>query len=507
MSEPVAKDRPTVDLDDFERRLRQQDHHEDPLAELARLVGEHPDPYNDVFAQESARFEAPASQGHRSNSYHPEHERADSYRAAGQDQGYDAGGVSPRLSGDFASIEAGLRGALSAHPEAGDYNHEHDFYARQDAYAQHDQYAQHEADYPQDDDESQWSQAPREAVSSPAARSRKPVYAMVAAIAVGVIGVGVAFAYKGSSSGPVEIKTIAAASGPTKIQPPADASGNGNTDPGNPDSAILGKAGQTAPTRVVNGEEQPVDINQAVQENASRDADAGGGQGDAANVPVPSSPNQSSTTNMPTVVPLPGTPAPGDQLPSFGLSGLPAPKKVKVVSVRPDGTILSGDQPSAAPPPAGDQDGVPANTSSSKTATPKSTSRVATTPKTPAVSDEGDAPATKPLHKPKPKRVAAVTPPADDSAPADTADVTKAAGGFAVQLAAPTSESDARAATSRLAKKFASALDGRHIGVRKAQSNGKSVFRVRISSLTKEDAVSLCEKLKADGGSCFVAKN
>ena len=76
-----------------------------------------------------------------------------------------------------------------------------------------------------------------------------------------------------------------------------------------------------------------------------------------------------------------------------------------------------------------------------------------------------------------------------------------------MQLAAPGSEADAKATSSRLAKKFAGSLGGHHLGFHKAESNGKSVFRVRVSSLSKPDAVSLCEKLKADGGSCFVAKN
>ena len=54
MSEPVAKQRPMINLDEFERRLRQpaaapQRHDDDPLAELARLVGSEQDPYQTVF--------------------------------------------------------------------------------------------------------------------------------------------------------------------------------------------------------------------------------------------------------------------------------------------------------------------------------------------------------------------------------------------------------------------------------------------------------------------------
>ncbi|MBX9741531.1 MAG: SPOR domain-containing protein, partial [Beijerinckiaceae bacterium] len=35
----------------------------------------------------------------------------------------------------------------------------------------------------------------------------------------------------------------------------------------------------------------------------------------------------------------------------------------------------------------------------------------------------------------------------------------------------------------------------------------KSVYRVRVTGLSSEEANSLCAKLKASGGSCFVARN
>ncbi|MGL5137141.1 MAG: SPOR domain-containing protein, partial [Beijerinckiaceae bacterium] len=43
--------------------------------------------------------------------------------------------------------------------------------------------------------------------------------------------------------------------------------------------------------------------------------------------------------------------------------------------------------------------------------------------------------------------------------------------------------------------------------IRSAEVNGRSVYRVRVGNLSREDAVGLCERLKADGGSCFVARN
>ena len=107
MSEPVTKQRPTVDLDAFERRLRDSvhSHEDDPLAELARLVGDRHDPYGDVFAREAAA--QPAAYG------------ADLQGHERREPGFgEQPPVSPRLSGDFAAIEAGLRGTVSPHGEA-----------------------------------------------------------------------------------------------------------------------------------------------------------------------------------------------------------------------------------------------------------------------------------------------------------------------------------------------------------------------------------------------------
>lgn len=511
MSEPVAKERPIVDLDDFERRLRQRDHHnEDPLAELARLVGETSDPYGDVFGREpapEADFPAhdfnPRDYGHhdlgaRAPSYPAETPPSRALSVPSYDQ--DHAGSTPRLGGDFAAIEAGLRGALADHGF-------HDAHGAHEGEAAHDPYASH---YAQDDAQHADAYAPlpppeqrqwADEASRPESGSRRPLYFLVATIAVGVLGLGIAFALKGVGSRPGEVRTIQAASGPTKVQPPADPS----ADAASHDPGVLGKAGsQPTPTRLVNGEEQPVDVAATMQANAMQP----GGSGDAARVPVPPAPGQSGA-NQANAAP---------EGSGFGISGMPAPKKVRVVSVRPDGSIVPQEAPaapandpiaalSAVQPPALSEGTDVKPEAKTSGATPKTTSRVSTTPKAAATSPGDDAVAPKPAKKPKVKRVAAVEPSTDDAAGAAPADTARGAGDFTVQLAAPGSESEARGVASRLAKKFASALEGRRLGVHKAQSNGKAVYRVRAGAMSKEDAVSLCDKLKADGGSCFVARN
>ena len=489
MSEPVTKQRPTVDLDDFEREMREAQHYhpDDPLAELARLVGEQHDPYGDVFAREAQApaHSAPATAAHQDGRREP---------------GFDApqAPLSPRLSGDFAAIEAGLRGAVPAH----------------DAYAQHQTEPTFDGSYePAQDhgDEYDGSQGyaepkaydPSWGQPRTVRSSRRPMYFLAATIAVGVVGIGTAFALKGHiATSPREVKTILADESPTKVQPPAETADKDASQ----DAAVLGK-GQPSPTALVTREEQPVDLLQAARENAAARA----GRTDAASVPVPPSPGQVQTAMA----------DPSGAAGPFPVSDMPAPKRVRVVSVRPDGTILANDNPPPAASPAprapagktSDRAGPVAKPSTPKTTVNKTTSRV-TTPKT--IDQLADAPddATSPAapaaktKKSKPQRVASAdTGEAEAKQAVSPEPDASASGGFAVQLAAPGSEADAKSTSSKLAKKFAGPLAGHRLGFRKAESNGKSVYRVRVGSLSKAGAVSLCEKLKADGGSCFVAKN
>jgi hypothetical protein len=78
--------------------------------------------------------------------------------------------------------------------------------------------------------------------------------------------------------------------------------------------------------------------------------------------------------------------------------------------------------------------------------------------------------------------------------------------GWAVQLAAPKSETEAKSDAARLKAKYASALNGEVIGVSKAQVNAATVYRLRIVGLSKSDAAALCARVKVNGGNCFVAK-
>jgi hypothetical protein len=121
--------------------------------------------------------------------------------------------------------------------------------------------------------------------------------------------------------------------------------------------------------------------------------------------------------------------------------------------------------------------------------------------------------------KPAPKTLAEAS--IVDSPPADAAPAVIAApgvaapapvaaeggGGWAVQLAAPRSEADAHSAVAKLKNKYADALGNSALSIHQADVKGETIYRVRVSGLSKTDAGALCSKLKAGGGDCFIAKD
>ncbi|MGH6853221.1 MAG: hypothetical protein ACREDJ_08535, partial [Methylocella sp.] len=193
MSEPIVKRRPMIDLEEFERRLRKplgaNQGDDDPLAELARFVGEQEDPYKSVFEPLSRRPAGTLRRG-------PDH---------GEGEERDA--HEPLIGGDFAAIEAGLLGA--ARYESGEnlsLSEELDGCEEAEG-AEHWRYEDAAA-------------GSRE--SSPRIeeiRSRRPLYVMAAMIVAGIAGIAASFGFKGAVSHQDEIATIRAPDGPAKIHP------------------------------------------------------------------------------------------------------------------------------------------------------------------------------------------------------------------------------------------------------------------------------------------------
>ena len=76
-------------------------------------------------------------------------------------------------------------------------------------------------------------------------------------------------------------------------------------------------------------------------------------------------------------------------------------------------------------------------------------------------------------------------------------------GDWAIQFAKPKSEVEAAVAAARLNAKYAPALNGATIGVRKTQVNGETIYALRVS-LSKADAIALCVRVK--GRDCSIIK-
>ncbi len=334
----------------------------------------------------------------------------------------------------------------------------------------------------------------------------------ISALAVaGVAMIGAVVALKGRVPGlPKRPPYIAAAQGPVKVAPPSDDTVAAPNDVG---AALLKDNTQSAQVKVVASQEQPVDLNALASPTPAPVAAAASAAPDGTAV--------LARVDMPVVVAQPASPPP---------SQFPDPKPVRTISLRPDGTpiptlaVASADANEAAPPIEAPK---PAPKASSKPAaeaagtaqpsTPrldlptklsgKSSARVAvakTDTTAPGTIAEGSNEPVQPGSPAKPEKAAKPVNPRVAAAEPATPDQT--AGGWAVQLAAPNSEAEAKTVMARLSAKYASALNGSSIGLHKAAVNGQTIYRLRVVGLSKADAAALCARLKGDGGDCFITK-
>ena len=150
----------------------------------------------------------------------------------------------------------------------------------------------------------------------------------------GVAMIGAVFALKGGVPGlPKQPPFIAAAQGPTKVAPPSDETVTASNDPG---ASLLKDSAKPGPVKVVNSEEQPVDLNaQASLGNPPSVAANPPAAADQAKPPGASDPTALAATVNTPLVAAPGAPPPAMN-PDF-----PEPKPVRTVSLRPDGTPIA----------------------------------------------------------------------------------------------------------------------------------------------------------------------
>jgi hypothetical protein len=332
--------------------------------------------------------------------------------------------------------------------------------------------------------ENYWDNAQQEPAAADRAvfadkRSRRPALLIGGAIVVCVVGIGSVLAMRGESTSGREAPTIKAASGPVKIQPEQASTGSQPAQ----SASILDRNGseRIAASRVINREEQPVDVREAAR---------------AARV---------EPSRIEQVAPQASSNGPA------GAGFFPEPRKVKTVSVRPDGSIVSepaARPPSmaaapaaavrapavvAAPPPAAAPPVAKPAAAAPAPAAPKVTARA--TPPVPTIGDNA------------PRNLAPRNLAAPVAASATPAVAVGGAGSFAVQLAAPGSAAEASSTIARLKQRHAAELSGVQPTTVRASVNGRDIYRVRVVGMSQDSANALCSRLKAGGGSCFVARN
>jgi len=546
MSEP-ARNRFALDLEDLERQLRSAGQAPkagpaaDPLAELPRIVDQG-DPLKGIFGQRGqvpaaprspASWQAPAPVQSRRE---PDPEPVRPVRVVGEQPAPPAemrgaldefeallrrtdsvarqapapapaavvpARAEPRFAPEAESFElpepqpyqrpAGTQGQVPAPRDLDEEREPYPYYEQQ----HYEQEPQAHAELPADD-------------AMPVLetrRSRRGLYAAAAVIAVGVIGVGVAMSLRGlTTPSDGQPPTITADTGPTKVEP----ANPGGAEIPNQNKQIYERAGDTAAggTKVVSREEQPVDVQQAARSLQPRAAVPAVGSGVAATpaanalAQAPAALERSPVASEPMLTPVPPVP------------GLGEPRRVRTVTIRPDGT--------PAPPPNSDAsytNGTLPNTTGSAPAVrpgaidpsmAQPRPRPAAAPELPKVQERAAAPA--PATTPStPLRIAnapaAAQAPAAPAAPA-TAAIRSGTGEFVVQLGAPGSESEARATFAALQRKYPGQLTGQAPIIRKTElAGGKTVYRLRVGPYSREDATTMCTQLQAAGGQCFIAKN
>ena len=448
--------RAQVDLDALARDLRQDGTRApqsgskaDPLAELARIVGQD-DPFRALLAARdemravSANASQPGWSARVEPSFTPEAQKPTPADAFDQ---------------YLASVEQ------DTHPEGAGYDGVHG--AAPDAAS---------ADYESD--------RPLRRVNP-----RRRLVSVGAGIAVVAVAVTGALTYKGlGSSSQGGVPVVQADSTPLKVAPKV---ADGVEIPDQNRQIYDPKGKKDGQIKIVNREEQPLDVAEAARA-AQGVGPAGGAQGGTTpgNGPFEAFGEPRRVRTVAVKPDAPPAPPARDTQADAGPAPIPT-------------MVLPSDEPPPRPSPTRQ-----AAAAGLATATPAS---VAPPPAPTPVEASAPKPvAAKPPPKAA-QRVATVAPAAPDTTSStatsdDQAISNGPVSGFSVQLGVRGSAAEAKAALRQMQAKYTQ-LAGKPELIRQAEVNGKTIFRVRVGPLEKGEASSLCSALQGAGGQCFVAKN
>ncbi|HEY0571027.1 MAG TPA: SPOR domain-containing protein [Enterovirga sp.] len=458
----------------------------DPLAELARLIGQ-TDPFASRANQqvqphaERDQYELPVDEP-AAPSPPPWMQRANRQEAPQQDY---PSAVHPLLR--HATPQAAPEPDYYPAPPLDDAGHEPDpsryddaLYGQLEAEAQH---AQHDPAY--SDDPYAYQDGYGDGIEDQPRKRGGGMMTVVVVLALAVVGTGAAFAYRTYVGSPRsgEPPIIKAEAGPNKIVPaPADGGSKVQSRMTPGDGSVKMGPPEEEPVDVNNVRSGPRVVFPPLNQNNNPPSNAGTG---------------------PAAQPL--TNAVNGTLPSS------EPRKIKTFSVRgeqPDGAatpVGSAGQPPAAKPAAA---------RSAATAPPPPPAAAATRSQPSAAANANASSANSPLSlSPQGAPPAPVAEPRTRVAttnPVQTApQATSGGGGYLVQVASQKNEADAQASYRALQGKYPAVLGSRSPVIKRADLGDKGIYyRAMVGPFGSPDEASqFCGSLKTAGGQCVVQRN
>lgn len=287
-------------------------------------------------------------------------------------------------------------------------------------------------------------------------KRRGGMMTVAAVLALAVVGTAGAYAYRSIAGSPRsgEPPIIKADAGPTKVVPEKQAS----------EKQIYDRVGDKSGERMVSREEQPVEV----------DARSGGPR--VVFPPLTQNPSPPSGASVsPAVRPT------GPGVANGTLSG-EAPRRIRTLSIRPDQADVTSHTNSTPPAPAPVQ-AMPARAPATQAAS--TNAPIALTPQ--AAPQESRS------------RVASLAAPMG---------VPTASGSY-VQVSSQRSEADAMTSYKVLQGKYPGILGARHPVVRRADLGSKGVYyRALVGPFgSTDEATQFCLNLQSAGGKCIVQRN
>ena len=491
------QDRPFPAHDDYGRGSEQHGHkgEGDPLAELARLIGQ-----TDPFAMKSQPPSAPRHQP-------PPYQSQDQYEPESYEPAPEpAAGPPPWMQRANARAQ---QPAQQHYEDETDYQpspvHPLHRHGAQQPAAYHQEQYQDEQPYADDQqyvderqlDPSRYDDALYGQIESSQDYQRDPAYpddpyayqgaydeepeeqprkrggmvTVAAVLALAVLGTGGAFAYRNFIGSPRsgEPPIIKADNSPTKIVPAqSDAAAKA------PDRMTFGDGSE----KIVPREETPVDVN-------------------ARSGPRVVFPPLNQNVNPPSPASVAPSAPPAPTAAANGTLPNNEPRRIKTLSVK-------GDAADAGMPPA-----APPRPAPAQVAAPRAQPPLAPPPGAPSRNPptSANASANAPLSL-APGAPAAAEPPARMAA-VNPAPAPAAGGGYVVQVSSQKTEADAQASYRSLQSKFPNVLGSRAPLIKRADLGDKGVFyRAMVGPFgTRDEAAQFCSNLKTAGGQCVIQSN